>query len=237
MPIGRRGQHLLQSRYGAAVPEAQKLFDASQLFHIAGLVGNRRRFKSAAPQPVRGEQFGNALGVPNRGGQAAQRERAGMHPFVQQKMAPVGGVGVVDQPEAVAIAEAIAKGRNRAVGRQQAGGLERLPIDHQAPHCPPGVHRRPRHLKMVAPHGESRVENLGKVLDPVVGAHRPVGDQDQMPALEHPQAGPAGSRHHRLRGHFLSSHPPRAEQQHQQRPNRAAKTPARPPTAEASAGF
>ena len=143
---------------------------------------------------MRGEELRDPLGVPGGSGKRAEREREGVDPLVEEEVAAVGRVRRIDEPEAVAVTEAVGEVGDRAVDREETGSTERLPIRHQAAAGPPGRYRLRIDGVMIAPRGEGLVEDLRQIVDAVTGPRRSVGDEDEPLAGHDTQLGPAGCR-------------------------------------------
>ena len=108
-------------------------------------------------EPVGREILGDALAVPHGWGHATEREREGMHPLVEQQVATVGRIRLVEEPEAIAVAETIGKRRDR-VGKQP-----RLPkplaIHHKTANRPPVTHIAAGKVEVIAPCCKGLIEN------------------------------------------------------------------------------
>ena len=114
-----------------------------------------------------------------------------MHALMEEEVAAVVGVGLVVEPEAVAIAVAVGEIGDRAVGGEQARGTERLAVRHQAAERPPTVGRSRIDVEVIAPAGECPGKDAGEVVDAVPLARRAVGGEHESIATHHPQARPA----------------------------------------------
>ena len=131
----RRGEHRIERRRFARGTQPLQPLDPTQLLDVGDPIGKRgrdepRRAFGGSLQAVRGQIFGDALGVPRRRGERPHREREGVHALVHQEVPAIGGVRLVEQPEAVVQTEPV--GELGDVRGQQAGNAKALAIHDQA---------------------------------------------------------------------------------------------------------
>ena len=189
-----RGEDVAEPRDLAAHPQPADRLDSAELLDLVGAAWDRRRLAVPRLEAVRGEELGNPFGVPGGGREGTEREGEGMDAFVEEEVAAIGGVGRIDEPKAVAVAEAIGKVGHRAIDRKEAGGTEWLPIRHQATEGAPGGHALRIERVVSTPGGEGLVEDPRQILDPVAGSGWPVCDEDEPFSRDDAQTGPAGRR-------------------------------------------
>ena len=187
-----RGEDVGEPRDRAAHPQPAEGLDPAELLDLVGAARDRRRLEVPRFEAVGGEELGNPFGVPGGGRQGTEREGEGMHAFVEEEVTAVGGVGRIDEPEAVAVAEAVGKVGHRAIVGEEAGGAEWLSIRHQASAGAPRGHALRIEGVVIAPGGEGLVEDPRQIVDPVAGPGWPVGHEDEPFSRDDAEAGPAG---------------------------------------------
>ena len=122
MGIGRGLEHVCQTRGLAGVVKPPELFDPAELLDVGAAPRHGRAHEAARGiavglEPMRGEIFGDAFCVPRRRVGGTECEREGVYAFVEQEVAPVVGVRLVHEPEAVGCAKSVLEFRHATIGR------------------------------------------------------------------------------------------------------------------------
>jgi hypothetical protein len=179
------GEYVSQRGNAARGAEFADSLDAAELLHVVGSGRDRRGHEATGiVEAVCREVLRDTFVVPDRGGQATDGEREGVRALVQQQVTTVGRIGLVHQPEAVAVAEPVDEGRD--LGRQESRGAKPLAIHHQATETPPVGERVGLHRVMVAPRSDGLVEDARQIFDTVPVSRWPVGDEHEPSRLEQP---------------------------------------------------
>ena len=123
MGIGRGLEHVGETRGLASVVKPPELFDPAELLDVGAAPRHGRAHEAARGiafglEPVRGEIFGDAFGVPRRRVGGTERECEGVYAFVEQQMPPVVGIRLVHEPEAVGCAKSVLEVWHHTVDRQ-----------------------------------------------------------------------------------------------------------------------
>ena len=190
-----RGEDIVEPRHGISRPQPLDRLDPAELLHVGrGLRhwsdGQPRETIGIRLEAVGSQQLGDAFGVPGGRVEIPQRDRKGVHTFVQQQVPPIGIIGLIYHPEAVAFTEAVAE-IGHAVG-QEPRRAKPFAIDDQAAEGSPLAVVAWVDSKVAAPGGKCLVEHPRQLIHPVAGSCWAIGHQGEVCSLDHPQAGPLG---------------------------------------------